>query len=183
MAERDGERPGAGREREDAQLVAYHDGELRGLAHWRFERRLRRDPALRRELERLERIREAVREAAAGAPGPDLWDRIELRLPAADAARVEARAARRARGRWLLAVPVGALAAAAVAGVVLLFAPRTTPPEPAETAEPAGVVRWVRAGKRSVYVREEPGPQGATIIWVLHDPSETVARRRPGGVV
>jgi len=27
-----------------AELSAHHDGELRGLARWRLERRLRRDP-------------------------------------------------------------------------------------------------------------------------------------------
>jgi len=32
-------------------------------------------------------------------------------------------------------------------------------------------------------VREVAGPEGATIIWILHEPSETAARRRPGGVV
>ena len=180
MAGGDSERGGVGRDAEDRQLAAYHDGELRALARWRMERRLRRDPELRRELERLVRIRAAVREGAAGAPAPDLWDRIALRLPAADAEREEAHAAPRARGRWLLAAPLAVGAAAtAAAGVALLFASR-----PAPVPESVGVVRWMSAGKRNVFVREETGPQGATIIWILHEPSETAAaRRRPGDVV
>ena len=32
------------------ELHAYHDGELRGFARWRFERRLFRSAELRREL-------------------------------------------------------------------------------------------------------------------------------------
>ena len=164
----------------DPELAAYHDGELRGLARWRFERRLRRDPVLRRELARLERIRAALRDAAAGAPGPDLWDRIALRLPAADAARAEAREARRAQRRWLVALPLGAAAAAGLAGVALYFA---APPVGEPAVESAGVVRWMRAGRSSVFVREEAGPQGATIIWLLHDPNETAARRRTGETV
>ena len=181
MGEGDQERRGAGHEREDPQLVAYHDGELRGLARWRLERRLRRDPELRRELIRLERIRAAVRDVGAGASGPDLWDRISLWLPAADAKRAQAREAARSRRRWLVAVPLGAAAAAAAASVALFFfAPSPAPPVS------VGVVRWMSTGKRSVFVREEPGPQGATIIWILHEssePSETAARRRPGDVV
>ena len=177
MTERDREQPDVGRRSADPDLAAYHDGELRGLARWRFERRLRRDPGLRRELERLARIRAAVRDAAAGAAGPDLWDRIALRLPAADAARAEAREAVRARRRWLVAVPLGAAVAATAAGVALYFAPAPAP------AESIGVVRWMRAGRSSVFVREDPGPQGATIIWLLHEPNETAARRRSGETV
>src|SRR5262245_5980885 len=177
MTERERERRDAV---QDPDLAAYHDGELRGFARWRFERRLRRDPELRRELARLERIRAAVRGAAAGAPDPDLWDRIALRLPAADAARAAAREARRARRLWLVALPVGAAAAAGLAGVALYF---RTAPIPGPEEEAAGVVRWMRAGRSSVFVREEAGPQGATIIWLLHDPNETAARRRTGETV
>ena len=74
-------------------LSAYHDGELRGLARWRFERRLRREPGLRRELAALGRVGDLVRGSEAAAQ-PDLWDRIELRLPAMDARRAEAAGAR-----------------------------------------------------------------------------------------
>ncbi len=79
------------------ELWAYHDGELRGLARWRFERRLRRDAALRSELAAMARLGDLVRESEAGAPEPDLWDRIRLRLPAVDARRAEAAAPRSPR--------------------------------------------------------------------------------------
>jgi len=167
------------RDRLEQQLGAYHDGELRGFARWRLERRLRRDPELRRELARVGRIGAALREAGEAAPGPDLWDRIALRLPAADAERAEAREAVRGRRRrrWLLAAPLGAAAAAAAVALAVFFGPSSPPPAS------VGVVRWMSAGKRSVFVREEPGPQGATIIWILHDPSEIAARRRARDVV
>jgi hypothetical protein len=41
----------------------------------------------------------------------------------------------------------------------------------------------MRAGRSSVFVREDPGPQGATIIWLLHEPGETAAGRRSGETV
>ena len=69
------------------KLHAYHDGELGGLARWRFERRLRRSPQLRRDLAALARIGELVCESEMRASEPDLWDRIEQRLPALDARR------------------------------------------------------------------------------------------------
>ena len=49
-------------------LHAYHDGELRGFARWRFERRLARSPELRRELEALALMRELVREGESQLP-------------------------------------------------------------------------------------------------------------------
>ena len=95
------------------ELSAYHDGELRGLARWRLERRLRRDPSLRRELELLARVGSALRdEAEAGASAADLWDRIAMRLPAAEARRAEALGRSRWRRRaWWVGGPLGAVAA------------------------------------------------------------------------
>jgi hypothetical protein len=165
------------RERRDREaLSAYHDGELRGLARWRLERRLRRDAALRRELELLQRVGDAVRAGGGSGPGADLWDRVALRLPAADAARSEARAGRRLRPAWLVGAPLGA-AAAALAAFALLWPPGAGP-APAD-----GVVRWMYAGKRAVFVLEAPGAPGTTIIWVLDDGPKQTARRRSGGVV
>ena len=43
-----------GRYRISERLQAYYDGELSGLARWRFQRRLARDPAARQELHALE---------------------------------------------------------------------------------------------------------------------------------
>ena len=164
------------RGRRDAEaLSAYHDGELRGLARWRFERRLRRDPDLRRELELLERVGEAVRAGGAAGPGADLWDRIALRLPAADAVRRETRAGGRPSRAWWVGAPLGA-AAAALAAVAFFSWPGRSP-APAD-----GVVRWMYAGKRNVFVLEAPGAPGTTIIWVLDDAPKQTARRRSGGM-
>lgn len=158
------------------ELSAYHDGELRGLARWRMERRLRRDPGLRRELELLRRVGAALREeSAAGAPGVDLWDRIALRLPAEEARRAEAlRRSRRRRRAWLVGAPLGAAVAAGLAAFAIL-AGLGGPVGPE-----GGVVRWMYAGRRNVFVVEEPGAPGATIIWVLDDGAKDSARRRSG---
>jgi len=174
-------------------LHAYHDGELSGFARWRFERRLRRSPALRRELEALARVGGWVRASHVEAQGPDLWDAIALRLPAADARRAEvASAARRPtresadaqraggerrraparagpRGLGWLAWP-GAVAMAVLVAVFAL-----------EWLEPGipradGVVRWLDSGGRDVMVLEAPD---TTIIWVFDAP--TKGARRGGG--
>jgi anti-sigma factor RsiW len=169
---KDGEREDLGR-----ALGAYHDGELRGLARWRFERRLRRDPTLRHELALLEELGEAVRKAGAGAPGPDLWDRIALRLPAADARRAEVRRAsdRRARRAWLVGAPLGAAAAVGLGAVVIVALGQPRRP-------PEGVVRWMYAGKRSVLVLEDPATPDTTIIWVLDGSQQPAAGGSSGGV-
>jgi len=159
--------------RDSKALSAYHDGELRGLARWRFERRLRRDPALRRELELLRRVGDAVREVGAQEPGADLWDRIALRLPAADAARSEA-AGRGRRPAWLVGLPIGAAVAAALAAVAIFWRAGQLPEE--------GVVRWIYAGKHNVYVLDAPEAPGATIIWMLDTgPKQAAERRSPVG--
>ncbi len=157
-------------------LSAYHDGELRGFARWRLERRLRREPGLRRELELLRRVGSVLREqAGAAAPEADLWDRIAMRLPAADVQRTEAlRSARRRRRAWLVGGPLGAAAAAGLAALSIVWGLGD------ERAPVDGVVRWMYAGKRNVFVVEEPGAPGATIIWVLDDGPKDAARRRSG---
>ncbi len=148
-------------ERDERRLHAYHDGELRGLARWRLERRLARSPALQRELRGLSELGLLLRESAAGAPGPELWDRIALRLPAADARRAAAASERVTPRRvgWLR--PLGAAAALAVAAVAAqqwLTAP---------ALEQAGVVRWMDSRGRSVMVLEEDEGSEVTIIWLL----------------
>jgi anti-sigma-K factor RskA len=166
----------SGRRDPSAELSAYHDGELRGLARWRLERRLRSDPRLRRELELLEHVGSALRsEAGAGAPAADLWDRIAMRLPAADVRRAEAlRRSQRRRRAWLVGGPLAAASAAGLA-VLAIFAGA-----PGEAESIDGVVRWMYAGKRNVFVVEEPGAPGTTIIWVLDDGAKDAARRRSG---
>jgi anti-sigma-K factor RskA len=149
-------------ERDERRLHAYHDGELRGLARWRFERQLARSPALQKELRGLAELGLLLRERAAEAPGPELWDRIALRLPAEDARR-EAAASERQTARgfgWL--PPLGA-AAAALAVVALAAQQWLTAP----ALPQAGVVRWMDSRGRSVMVLEEDGRSEATIIWLL----------------
>jgi anti-sigma factor RsiW len=106
MSERNrgAKRPQALAERDERALHAYHDGELRGFARWRFERRLARRPALRRELQALSELGALLREQAAAAAGPELWDRIALRLPAEDARRGAA-----AEQRVTLAISAGSI--------------------------------------------------------------------------
>ncbi len=151
-------------------LQAYHDGELRGLARWRFERRVRRSPALRRELAALARLGDLVRESEVQGRGPDLWERIEQRLPALDARRAEAepRLGWLAPGSWLR--PLGAVAVAAAAVVAVIVG---------VTGEPApqgGVVRWLDAGGRSVMLLEDDEDSGVTIIWMLEDATEGASK-------
>ena len=64
MTDRDrgAERAQALPERDERALHAYHDGELRGFARWRFERRLARSPALQRELRGLSELGRLLRE-------------------------------------------------------------------------------------------------------------------------
>jgi hypothetical protein len=117
----------------------------------------------------------AALQDGAQAPAADLWDRIAMRLPAADAKRAEARhRSRRLRRAWLVGGPLGAAAAAGLAALAIVAGlPRG--------AEPAdGVVRWMYAGKRNVFVVEESEARGATIIWVLDDAATDSARRRSG---
>ncbi len=157
--------------RDETALHAYHDRELRGLARWRFERRLARSPELRRELENLRRLRALAVEADRAADSPDLWEGIARRLSAVDAKRARAEADREPQGpaRWL--EPLGALSAAA-ATAALVFALWYS-----DTAD-AGVVRWIDSGDRNVLVLEDDDE--ATIIWVLGQAPDEAAQG--GGV-
>jgi anti-sigma factor RsiW len=149
-------------------LHAYHDGELSGLARWRFERRLRRSPELRAELGRLEHLRGLLRTRDGDEPGPDLWGAIALRLPALDAAAHEGRD-ETVRGRaaggpgpglsWWLKPAGAVVATAAVAGIVVYGG------DWQEAPTSGGVVRWLDSGGRSVMVLDDE--PDTTIIWVL----------------
>lgn len=150
-------------------LCAYHDGELRGLARWRLERRLRREPGLRRELAALARLGELVREGE-GAAEPDLWDRIELRLPAIDAQRAEPGTA---PVSWWRPLSVVAAAAVLVLAVYVGLFERA----PA----PVGAVRWMDSGGRSVLVLDD-AESDVTIIWLLNDAAVGAARGGSGDV-
>jgi anti-sigma factor RsiW len=147
-----------------ARLHAYHDGELGRWSRWRLERRLRRDPRLRRELAQLERLGALVREAAPAAGTPDLWDGIARRLPAA---------AEPAPGfgglSWLRPAASAAAAAAAVAAVVWLAWPEGAAP-------PGGAVRWIDSGGRPMLVLDQGVDADVTIIWMLDGPAERAGR-------
>jgi hypothetical protein len=151
-------------ERDQQALHAYHDGELRGFARWRFERRLSRSPELQRELRSLASLGDRLRALEAEAPGPQLWERIAGRLPAADARREAEAAGREGRPAhgfgWLR--PLGAAAAALVVAVVVMQQWPAAPP-----LERAGVVRWMDSRGRSVMVLEDDAGSDVTIIWLL----------------
>ncbi len=147
-------------ERDERVLHAYHDGELRGLVRWRFERRLARSPELRHELQSLVRLRVLALEVEPDAETPDLWEEIARRLPALDAHRVEGGLRSREPAWAWLWRPMGA-AAAAAATAALVFALWSS-----DNAH-AGVVRWLDSGGRSVIVLEDDAD--VTIIWVLGD--------------
>ena len=145
------------------ELHAYYDGELGGFARWRFERHLRRSSELQRELAALRRIGELVGQNEEQAGAPDLWDRIQLRLPAIDAQRAEreAPATSLVPGGWLR--PLGAVAAAAIAVVAVMSGVF-------DSSNPtAGVVRWMDSGGRAVLVLEGDVGSKTTIIWVLDE--------------
>ena len=158
-----------------ARLHAYYDGELRGLALWRLERRLRREPQLRRQLASLARMGDLVRERDEEAGAPDLWDAIALRLPALDARGAEAAEVRSAGlPAWLR--PAGAVAAA----VALLLAVYAGWFDAAPAA--GGVVRWMDSGGRPVLVLEAGEESDVTIIWMLDDAVDGAARGGGGEV-
>ena len=146
-----------------------------GLARWRFESQLRRDPELQRELEGLAGLAGLLRTGAAEAVTPDLWDGIALRLPAQDARRREIEAAPSAG--WATGLrPVGAVVAAAGLLLAVWFGVF-------DSATPTGsAVRWLDSGGRPVMVLDEPGESGVTIIWVLDDVVEGAGREMRSGV-
>jgi anti-sigma factor RsiW len=156
------QRPPTLAERDARALHAYHDGELAGFTRWRFERRLARSPELQRELREIAELGALLREHATETPGPELWDRLALRLPAADARRAAAVQERSFRGRLGWLPPLGA--AAATLAVAILVAQQWLAPT---AVEQAGVVRWMDSRGRSVMVLEEDQQSDVTIIWLL----------------
>jgi anti-sigma factor RsiW len=151
----------------DAALHAYHDGELTRLTRWVFERRLRRSPELRRELEALRTLRRELRASDAAAPGADLWDAIALRLPAADAVRSEAAGAGRWASGWRPLTAAVAATGAALALAIGLYTGETAP------GTSGGVIQWIDSGDHAVMVLE--GDDELTVIWVFDDVLEGAA--------
>ena len=158
-----------GRDRISERLQAYYDGELGGLARWRFQRRLARDPAAREELHALEETGRFLREVAAEDAAPDLWEAIRLRLPAPDAERAEleeAPASTRSR-LWALSpwVGVGVAAAALALAIGVEWGDASVP----------GSVRWIDSRGKSLMVLQDDSQ--ATIIWVIEGESGNLSGR------
>ena len=159
------------RDRISERLHAYYDGELRGLARWRFERRLARDPVARRELEALEETGRFIREAHVDGASPDLWEAIQLRLPALDARRAEAdQEPEGLRSRlWSVSPWVGAGVAAAALALAIGI-------ESGDASIP-GSVRWIDSRGAPLMVIQDDSE--ATIIWVIEgEPGELSGRSR-----
>ncbi len=153
-------------------LHAYRDGELRGLAAWRMRRRIRRDPALRREVEEIDRLGELVRSAEAGRRAPDLLAGLETRLAAVDAEfeagrrvppdpEMEPWAPRRGGRRWLAPAPAAALAAAALAAIAFLL---LEPGGGGGSSPGSGDIRSLDTRGHAVMVSSD---EQATIVWIL----------------
>jgi anti-sigma factor RsiW len=156
---------GVGKDQLD--LNAYHDGELRGLRRWMFERRLAHSTQLRAELEELKRVSQWVQAFDPQSARVDVWDHIALQLPAIDATRGERRAGRDAwlGMDWLATYsrPIAAVAVTAALALALFLGimEDAAPPTP-------GMIHWLDTGGRSVMVLEDPG--GTTIVWLLEAP-------------
>jgi anti-sigma factor RsiW len=152
------------------RLHAYHDGELRGLARWRFERRLARDPAAREELLALAEMGRLLREAHAEGPAPDLWEAIRLRLPALDAQRAELEEAPGALRSRLRVLSPWVGAGVAAAGLALAIGIEWG------DASVSGSVRWIDSRGEPLMVLQDDSK--ATIIWVIErEPGDLSGRR------
>jgi predicted anti-sigma-YlaC factor YlaD len=97
-----------------AALSARCDGELAAAGQDALARHLRSCEACRAHERALERLSPGFAALRAAAPPPDLWRRLERRLPAAPPRRAPTRAAR--------AAPALARAAAALAGFAAISA-------------------------------------------------------------
>lgn len=165
------------RDRINEQLQAYYDGELHGLARWRVERRLARDPAARQELLAFEETGRLLREVEGEQAAPDLWETIRLRLPALDAQRAELEeAAGLARSRlWALSPWVGV--GVGVAAAVLALAIGV---EWGDASVP-GSVRWIDSGGKPLMVLQDDSQ--ATIIWVIEGETGDLSGRSGRAVI
>ena len=154
------------REREQAELAAYHDGELSWLARRRVERRLAHDAVTRRELASLSELGSLLREQASAEPAPpDLWAGVRAQLPTARRpAPLDADDALPGRAGWLPAWLGAGLAAASVAAVMASGAL-------AGDAAAVSSVRWLDGKGKPVMVIQDD--RDATIIWVIDEPKRS----------
>ncbi len=147
----------------ERDLDLYHDGELRGLRRWRFERVLRRNPGLGRELETRTQLGELLRESAPEPESPDVW----LEIAGQIARTPEPVAAPSPWAKWLQPLRVAPVLAGAAAALAFIVIP--TGQEPVVQAQ--GVVRSIVSKGRPVVILDDS--EEATIIWFLDDDSET----------
>jgi len=158
------------------ELHAYHDGELGVLRRLWLERRLRRDPTLRQELEALASVSQWVRDSQPGEPEADLWSQLAPRLRLIDAeVELEQDATAPARPRGALAwlrrpLPAGAVAAA-VAGLALAVVSLLT-----GGVESANVIRSLDPQGHRVMVL--PANEGATVIWMFEGDEPRTSQER-----
>ena len=110
-------------EEDRASLVAYLDGELDDEAARQVEARISTDPAVRAEIESLERTWDLLDYLPKAEPSPNFTHRTVSRITAA---HVALRTSQQRRRRWLLGTAWAAALLVALAGgygAVLLLAP------------------------------------------------------------
>lgn len=150
-------------------LDLYYDGELRGLSKWRFERLLRRNPGLRRELETRSELSTLLREAVPETTGPDLWSGIAHGIAAADRNESPASASGGWARGWLSPLRIAPVLAGSAAAMLFFLLPA-----PQGDQAHQGVVRSIVARGRPVIVLDDS--KEATIIWVMEDEKEGKTR-------
>jgi len=164
-------------ERDEARLHAYHDGELSALARWRFERKLRRRPALRGELASLRALRGALQDLEGSAAVPDLWDAVATRLPSSAVREPERGRTREGRSAIWWIAPIGAAAATAAIVLAVVYGGLFATP-----IDRGGSVRWIDSEGQSVMVLDDD--PDTTIIWVLDGAAtDGASRGGPSDVV
>jgi hypothetical protein len=182
-------RGSAARRREEVErwLDLYHDGELRGLRRWRFERLLRRNPGLRRELAVRGELGALLREASAATGEPDLWANIASQIADRPRSGGAVKAARTPRSAptsgafwgWLSPLRIGPVIAGVATAAALYLAPVAPTTEPvARAAAHHGVVRSIQSRGRPVVVLE--GSDEATIIWLMDREGEAEEEQGDG---
>ncbi len=160
-------------EKQRLALQAYHDGELKGFARWRFERALRRSPALQRELEQLQKLSGWMDELESGSPAEsvsDLWTEIGPALSRIDAEVGPAKErTQRDAWSWGSLAATGAVAAAALMLLVLDNGGGITEDPVTIAAADAGrgSLRYLKTEGVSYVVSQES--EDVTIIWLMDD--------------
>ncbi len=159
-------RRGSVSERRDAierDLDLYYDGELRGFRKWRFERLLRRNPGLQRDLETRGQLGALLRDAAPEPEAPDLWAGIAAEIAATS--RAEAAAEPSSWLPWLQPLRLGPVLVGAAAALFLMVPASEDP-----VVQAQGVVRSIVSKGKPVVVLDDS--EEATIIWFMDNDVE-----------